>query len=421
MATGPQVRPHASSPSIEAPSRRKGRWAFAVLVLLVGVGLLAYRAWLGPLVPAYQLVDRPLVQYVVATGRIVSESRVQVGSELTGVVTDRLVREGDHVLAGQILVRFRADELLAKRQEALASLAQLDDVRRPRAMAQLKQAEEQLAQARREVKRREVLLASNATPREEKERAEQSLAIALAAAEQARVDAASLAPGQSEEALIRARLDAAEAALSRSVVRAEFPGTILTRNVEPGDLVQPGKVLFDMARDDDVEVLVPVDERNLGLLRIGQYAVCTTDAYPLQQFAAVVRRIAPTVDAQRGTVDVRLAIQNLPDYLRDELTVTASIETGRRQSALVLPNDALFNRRDAQASVWRLRHGIAQEVRVGLGLQGGAMTEVTSGLQEGDWVAASVDLAEGARVRPVRASDTEQPATQARKELPIKF
>lgn len=422
MATGPQVRPHASSPSIEPPSRRKGNWAFAVLVLLAGIGLLAYRAWLGPLVPAYQLVTRPLVQYVVATGRIVSESRVQVGSELTGVVTDRLVREGDHVVAGQILVRFRADELLAKRQEALASLAQLEDVRRPRAMAQLKQAEEQLAQARRELKRRELLLAAHATPREEKERAEQSLAIALAAAEQARVDAASLAPGQSEEALIRARLDAAEAALSKTVVRAEFPGTILTRNVEPGDLVQPGKVLFEMARDDDVEVLVPVDERNLGLLRIGQHAVCTTDAYPSQQFAAVVRLIAPTVDAQRGTVDVRLAIQHLPDYLRDDLTVTASIETGRRESALVLPNDALFNRQDGQASVWRLRGGIAQEVRVGLGLQGGAMTEVTTGLQEGDWVSTSIDLAEGDRVRPaVTASDKTQPAALARKELPIKF
>lgn len=402
--------------------RQKRKWALVAIVLLVGIGFIAYRAWLGPEVSGFQMVNRPLVQYVVATGRVVSESRVQVGSEITGVVTDRPVREGDHVVAGQVLIRLRADELLARQREALAALTQLDDVRRPRAMADLKQAEAQLAQARREVKRRQVLLASKATPREETERAEQALAIALAGVEQARVDAASLGPGQIEEALIRARLDAAEAALSKSVLRAQFPGTVLTRNVEPGDLVQPGKVLLEIAHDDGVEILVPVDERNLGLLRVSQQAVCVADAYPLQRFAAVVHRIAPSIDAQRGTVDVRLAIKDPPRYLRDDLTVTATMETGRQESALALPNDALFKKRGTQASVWRIRHGVAREVRVSLGLQGGAMTEVTSGLQEGDWVSTSVDLTEGKRVRViVHGSNAALPDAETRKEVPFKF
>lgn len=402
--------------------RQNVKWVIAIIVLLMGVGFVAYRVWLGPKVPAYQVINRPLVQYVVATGRVVSQSRVQVGSEITGVVTERPVREGDHVVAGQVLIRLRADELLARQREALASLNQLEAARRPRAMAGLKQAEAQLAQARREVKRREVLLAANATPREEKERAEQALAVALAAAEQARVEAASLAPGQSEEALIRSRLEAAEASLSKTVVRAEFPGTILTRNVEPGDLVQPNKVLLEIAQDDGVEVLVPIDERNLGLLRIGQQAVCIADAYPLQEFAAVVNRIAPTVDAQRGTVDVRLAIKDLPAYLRDDLTVTATIETARQQRALAVPNDALFKKHGTRASVWRIRHGVAKEVLVSLGLQGAAMTEVTSGLQEGDWISMSVDLVDGKRVRTVvLESVAARPNAATRKELPIKF
>ncbi len=183
---------------------KKWKWLASAVVLLMGMGYFAYRAWQGPVVSAYQLVNRPLVQYVVATGRITSESRVQVGSEITGVVTERLVREGDHVVAGEVLIRLRADELLAKQQEAIAALAQLRDARRPRALADLKQAEAQLAQARREVKRRQVLLASNAMPREEKERADQALAIALAAAEQARVEVASLEAGESEDALIPA-------------------------------------------------------------------------------------------------------------------------------------------------------------------------------------------------------------------------
>ncbi len=279
-----------------------------------------------------------------------------------------------------------------------------------------------MAQARREVKRRQVLLASNAMPREEKERADQALAIALAAAEQARVEVASLEAGESEDALIQARVDAAQAALSKTVLQAQFPGVILTRNVEPGDLVQPGRVLLEIARDDDVEVLVPVDERNLGLLRLGQRAVCIADAYPLQKFHAVVRRIAPSVDAQRGTVDVHLSMEEIPDYLRDDLTVTATIETGRRQQALALPNDALFNKQGSQASVWRVRHGAAQQVQVSLGLQGGAMTEITSGLQDGDWVSTSVDLAEGQRVRlSAQRQGAAMSEAETSKELPIKF
>ncbi len=401
---------------------KKWKWLASAVVLLMGMGYFAYRAWQGPVVSAYQLVNRPLVQYVVATGRITSESRVQVGSEITGVVTERLVREGDHVVAGEVLIRLRADELLAKQQEAIAALAQLRDARRPRALADLKQAEAQLAQARREVKRRQVLLASNAMPREEKERADQALAIALAAAEQARVEVASLEAGESEDALIQARVDAAQAALSKTVLQAQFPGVILTRNVEPGDLVQPGRVLLEIARDDDVEVLVPVDERNLGLLRLGQKAVCIADAYPLQKFHAVVRRIAPSVDAQRGTVDVHLSMEEIPDYLRDDLTVTATIETGRRQQALALPNDALFNKQGSQASVWRVRHGVAQQVQVSLGLQGGAMTEITSGLQDGDWVSTSVDLAEGQRVRlSAQRQGAAMSEAETSKELPIKF
>ncbi|MBF6618240.1 MAG: efflux RND transporter periplasmic adaptor subunit [Candidimonas sp.] len=401
---------------------RYRKWALALIIVAIGIGFFAVRAWQGPVVQASQVVKRPLIQQVVATGRIVAESRVQVGSELTSVVTDRLVREGDRVVAGQVLLRLRDDEYLARQQEALAALTQLEEIRRPQAMAALNQAEAQLAQARREVQRREKLVAANATPREDKERAEQALAVALAAAEQARVDSTSLSPGQTEEVLLQARLDAAEAALSKTVVRAQFPGTILTRHVEQGDVVQPGQVLFEIARDDDIEILVPVDERNLGLLRVGQQAVCIADAYPQESFSAVVQRIAPTVDAERGTVDVRLAVTTIPEYVRNDLTVTATIETASLPSALTVPNEALFNRSSAQASVWRIRNGVAIEARVDLGLRGATMTQVVSGLEEGDWVSTSADLAQGQRVRIAdHTSNTASSPAGATKELPFKL
>ncbi|QAU34932.1 efflux RND transporter periplasmic adaptor subunit [Janthinobacterium sp. 17J80-10] len=408
------------------PTRRLKPWAIIVACLLMlALGVMLYRQWQGPVLPGYQVSAAPLVQNVVATGRVVSNSRAQVGSEITGVVTERLVREGDKVAGGDALLTLRADDLAARVREARAALAQLRQSRRPQAQARLRQAEAQLAQARREAGRSQALLQIDAISREAKEQADQALASALASAEQARFDSAALSAGQSEEGILQERLAAAEAAQVKTRVRTQFSGTVLTRNVEVGDLVQPGRVLFEIARADSTEVLVPVDERNLGVLALGQAATCVPDAYPDRQFKAVISFIAPAIDPQRGTVDIRLRVEPLPDYLRDDLTVTANIETGRRERALAVPNDALFELQGSQASAFVVRQGKARRATLTLGLRGLAMTEVSAGLEEGDWVLIRKDVREGQRVRVVRSAAPLQQARQSnratRNETPIKF
>src|SRR5690606_14989763 len=106
-----------------------------------------------------------------------------------------------------------------------------------------------------------------------------------------------------------------------------------------------------------------------------------------------------------------------PDYLRQDMTVSVNIETGRRERALVVPNDALHPLEGGGAEVWRVRDGHAQRQKVGLGLRGLALTEVTAGLEEGDWVLADpgADIAEGDRVRPRAAGlpvEGNDPATR---------
>lgn len=404
-------------------TRRFKPWMLVIAGLLtLAIAFMLYRQWQGPVLPGYRVSATTLVQNVVATGRVFSISRAQVGSEITGVVTERLVQEGDKVVPGDVLLILRADDLIARAREARASLAQLRQSRRPQAQARLRQAEAQLAQARREAERSQALLKIDAISREAKEQADQALASALAAAEQARLDAAALAAGQSEESILQERLAAAEAALSKTRVRAQFAGTVLTRNVEAGDLVQPGRVLLEIARADSTEILVPVDERNLGVLALGQKAVCVPDAYPERQFNAVISFIAPAVDPQRGTVDIRLRVNPVPDYLRDDLTVTANIETGRSARALAVPNDALFDIRGRQASAFVARQGKARRIELVLGLRGLAMTEVSSGLEEGDWVVTDTSVHEGQRVRVARQdAPLSQAGRATSRETPVKF
>ncbi|TKS52892.1 efflux RND transporter periplasmic adaptor subunit [Luteimonas yindakuii] len=396
----------------------------ALVVLLVLWAVLRMR---GPVLPGYDVVAGPLVQQVVATGRIAALSRVQVGAEIAGLVLERRVMEGDRVEPGDVLVVLRAADLEARRDEARAALAALREAERPDAEARLRQARAELAQAERDLVRRRELGQDQLVSRESVEQAAQAVVAARAAAEQSRVAVAALAGG-AREAQAREQLQAAEAALERAQIRATVAGTVLTRNVEPGDTVNPGDVLMDIAADAPGEILLPLDEKNLGRIEVGQGATAIADAFPARPFAATVHHVAPGIDPARGTVDVRLRIDPAADFVRQDMTVTVTILTGRRDDALAVPDDALLDDDDGsdRAAVLRVRDDRVQRTPVRLGLRGLAMSEVLEGLQAGDRVLAAGALAadavpeDGTRVR-VEGQPAPQAGHATRGELPVAF
>ncbi|THG76980.1 biotin/lipoyl-binding protein, partial [Pseudomonas sp. A-1] len=133
-----------------------------LLLLLLPLALLlllAWRHWQGPPLPGYRLETRPLVQRVVASGEVSSQSLARIGSELTGVVRARHVREGDAVKPGDLLLELDDREQRARLGEAEAALRQLIDAERPQARAALREAESQLQRAGSERQRRETLFA----------------------------------------------------------------------------------------------------------------------------------------------------------------------------------------------------------------------------------------------------------------------
>ncbi len=380
----------------------------------------------GPELPGYRIESRPLVQTVLATGRVITTSRAQVGSEITGTVRERRVQEGDVVKAGDVLVVLGADDLAARVREAEAALGQLQASIRPQAEALLRQAEAQAAQAARERQRRANLFARQLIAREALEQAEEAETVARAAADSARVAAQATGQGRSEEVQLRERVSAARAQLAKTTIRAQTSGVVLTRNVEPGDLVQPGRVLFEIARAGDTEIEVPVDETNLAVLALGQTAQCIADAYPDRPFPAVVNYLAPGVDAQRGTVTIRLKVEAAPAFLRQDMTISVNVETGHRDAALALPNDALLDAGAAQPAVLAVRAGRLKRVPVQLGLKGLAISEVSGGLATGDLVLASAasvkTVAEGDRVRvALETLPAASAAAASRREPPVNF
>lgn len=396
-----------------------------IIVLLLAVGFALFRWWQGPVVPSYTLSAMPLVQNVVATGRVATVSRAQVGSEISAVVLQRLVQEGDQVKPGDLLVVLKSDELLAQVRQAELALTELASSRRPQAAAELASAKAQLEQASREAARRRNAEAGILS-REEVEQAVEAERVARNNYETARVKATALAAGQVEEALLREQLAVAQAQLAKTKIRAAVAGTVLTRDVEPGDLVQPGQTLFTIALTGNTEIRVPLDERNLPQLALQQNATVISDAYPDQSFPARINFIAPSIDPQRGTVEVRLTVNPVPDFLRQDMTVSVNVETAKRARALAIPNDALSSIKGDKAVVLMVRDGKVQRQQITLGLRGLAMSEVKSGLSEGDQVLADAEssLEDGTRVRlkPQQSSlQNSADMANSKNELPVNF
>ncbi len=381
------------------PAAKTIRRALLLIIpVLLLAGWMIWRQLQGPELPGYRLETRPLVQRVVASGEVDSQSLAQVGSEITGVIAVRHVREGDAVKAGDLLLELRDDEQRARLREAEAALQQLIDSSRPQAQATLREAQNNLEQADRELQRRETLFERKLLASEALEQARRATLTARVVRDRARFAASAVVEGGSEDQVLRQRLEAARANLAKTRIHAQVDGIVQTREVEPGDLVQPGRTLLTIARSGSSEILLPLDEKNLAPIELGQAARIIADAYPDRVLPARVSFIAPSVDTARGTIDVHLDLLEPADFLRQGMTVSVNIETGRREQALVLPNDALRARDGTRAQVLRVNDGVVERVGVRLGMLGTALSEVSEGLAAGDLVLIG-DAEEGQRVR----------------------
>jgi HlyD family secretion protein len=348
------------------------------------------------------------------SGRVATASRVELGSTLTGRVRQVLVAEGAPVLPGQALVLLENNELQAALDQAVASEAQaqarlagLRSSGRSGAQAGVAQAESVWAAARAELQRTRELLARgfvSAARLDESQRAEAVASAQLDAAlaqRTANADAGTdIAQAQAQAALARAATAAARARLAQTRITAPAVARVLVRAVEPGQIVQPGRALLQLALDGEQQLVASVDERYLQQLQVGQTAVVRADAFPDQSFAARVLTIGPLVDAQRGAIEVKFSLPEPPAILREDMTLSIAVETARRASALVLPLAALRGE-DATggATVWLAQDGRVQARGVRLGLRTLNAAEVLEGLKPGDLVLLGTPPEPGARVR----------------------
>lgn len=393
------------------------RWTLAVVLLLVVVAVIFWSNRRGALVHAVAVSRAAIVQSVVATGRINAPARLELSAEVTATVQAVHVREGERVRAGQVLVQLsdaEARAALAQAQaawhEAQRRLEQQAQVAAPVAVQTLVQAEAAWHAAQREHERVSELVRRGFYSQQKLDDAVRALDTARSARASAQVQAQANQTEGVEAALAQVRVvqakaawEAAQARLARLRVVAPTDAVVLSRLTEPGNMAQPGKVLLTLAAAGTTRIDAAVDEKHLRLLQPGMAAQADADAYPGQPFSARLDYIAPSVDPQRGTVEVRLNVEQPPDFLRPDMTVSVELMSGRKTDALVLPASAVRDADRAEPWVLTVDAGRAVKQPVKLGLKGVGSVEVVSGLNEGAWVIPQTEKAavgDAVRIQP---------------------
>jgi HlyD family secretion protein len=401
------------SAGVVAIAHRPSVWISLAALLAVGViGLLRAR---GPLVDVATVTRTDIEQHLVASGRVRVVTRVQLTAQVAGRIIQVAVREGQRVQPGDLLVQIEDREARSAVAEARAGVAQaqgrveqLREVSAVVAGERLREAEANFGRAESEFARVEALAKAGAVAARDVEEARRVLDVAVAARTAARAQQQG-ATAQGSDARVaasalresEARLAAAQVRLAQTRVVASQAGLILDRQVEPGDIVRVGDTLLELAGEGETEIVIEPDERNLAWLRVGQTGKASADAYPDQVLGAEITYIAPAVDRQRGSIEVRLRVPDPPATLRPDMTVSVDLTVASKKNVLTVPTDAIRDAATAAPWVLGVEAGVLVRRDATLGIAGEGRSETTSGVSAGDTVVlpSGQTLEPGQRVR----------------------
>jgi len=274
-------------------------------------------------------VDTMVVEYssvkvaLQLAGRIIyGEDRFsKISSPLQGRVVEVRGKLGDHVKAGDILLVIDSPDISAAYSEFVKEASELEyatrayelakDLYENKALPQkdLKQAENDLIKARAEFRRAKERLLSLRVP-----------------------------AGELDKPLAEQKIT------SRFDMKSQLAGTVVERNVTPGQSVNgdPTQVLFTVADLDKLQVAADLYERDLDLVKVGQVAAVTVEAYQGVSFPAVLSAIGDVVDPTTRTIKVRAMVDNETHKLKPEMFARLNIDVGDTTQFIAVPREAVL-------------------------------------------------------------------------------
>ena len=307
--------------------------------------------------------------------------RAGIAPTIGGSITHLHVVDGQKVSEGELLLELWNDDL-----QAQVTLAERE------AAAAASRSEQACVTARVSKRAADRLVRLHETDIASEDAVEKAVGEAESAA-------AACAASRDSAKVKVAAVEAAEAALRRTQLRAPFAGVIAEINGELGEFVTPSPVgiptppTVDLIDTSCLFIRAPIDEVDAPRVAVGLKAWITLDAFKERKFSGKVQRVAPYVldlEKQSRTVDVEAVIDDdhmellLPGYSAD-----VEVIQDQREDVLLVPTATVME--DSTVFVIPAGGGVIEQRQVETGIANWEQTEVLSGLQEGEWVVRSLD------------------------------
>ena len=314
--------------------------SIAAIVIAVAAGIYYYRSDVAaetPTLNTAEVTQGDVVATVEATGTLEAVTTVEVGTQVSGTIKTLGADFNSQVRQGQVIARLDPslfDTQVAQERATVARLkAEVD-----RARVQAEDAKVKLGRAR-DLEEKQLIAKSDF-----------DAAVSTSNAAEASVKSAEAQLVQAEASLNQAQVN-----LSHTIIRAPIDGVVIARNVNVGQTVaasMQAPTLFVLAQNlKEMNVKASVDESDIGKIQLHQPVRFRVDAYPNETFTGMVSqvRLQPVVEQNVVSYITMIEVPNADLKLKPGMTAAVTIETGRADDAIKVPNAALRFRPSAEA------------------------------------------------------------------------
>jgi RND family efflux transporter MFP subunit len=325
-----------------------------------------------------------VIEYITVVGNLVGQSTVDIVPRVAGRIDSLTAKLGDRVTRGQQVAKIEDREL---RQQVIQAEQSLEVNR-----ATVKQRESDLQLRRTTLARQRELLEKGLQTRQVVEDAEAGFNSALAA-----VDLAKAQLAQTE-----ARIDELKITLSNTTIVSPVDGFVGRRNLDQGAFAGANTVILQVVDIGTVRMISNLVEKDFKRITQGVQALVEVDAFPGEQFAGVVSRVAPVFDAATRTASMEIEVPNPGYRLKPGMYARVRLTAQRKADALTVPRNAVVDS-EGRRGVFLPDGQTAKFQPVQTGLQDNNNVEILEGLTEGQRVITTGALAlrEGDRITPM--------------------
>jgi RND family efflux transporter MFP subunit len=340
-------------------------WLGVIIAIIVGLRVLTNRGFdtddNGNFVQAVEVAEAKYGRIegkLFYTGDISGINEAMLISQTAGVVVKENVKVGDFVIAGQTLFVIENEMQKANVEQA---------------KAQFLAAETNYEKAQKDFERIEKLYNENVATKDNLELSQLNTKATLASMKGA-----------------EAALKVAEKQLADTYISAKFSGKLGSKKVNIGSTVAPGVEIGKVVDDSKLKIIIMVSENDISKIQKGQNVNIEVEAIKDGSFTGKIFSVGLATDRFGRSYQVEIVIDNSTNRdIKSGMFAKCEVGVDRKDTALVIPEKALFNREEKSSKVFIVEDGKAIEKDIVLGIKTTELIEILSGISEGDKVVVS--------------------------------